>query len=334
MKNKSKEALFYKKLDNKKAQCILCPKHCVIPSDKAGFCRARENVEGILYAVNYGQTASSPSLDPIEKKPLYHFYPGSLILSLGANSCNFACKNCQNWSISQVEINTIPISPRELSDLAKRTNSLGVAYTYTEPFTWYEFVLETAGLIRDMGMKNVLVTNGFVEEEPLKKILPLIDALNIDIKSMNDDFYKKVCAGRLEPVLKTVELSAKTSHVEITNLVIPGLNDLESDFHKLVDWLSAVAGPDVPLHFSRYFPNYKMETGSTPVTVLETARKIAREKLHYVYVGNVPDISANTTYCPKCNNELIQRVGYSIKKTGLKEGKCVKCETKTAGIGL
>ena len=163
-----KEALFYEKLDSEKVKCLLCPKHCVIASGKSGFCRARKNAGGMLYAVNYGQSSSQLCLDPIEKKPLYHFYPGSLILSLGPNSCNLACQFCQNWNISQVDVNTIQVSPQELVKLAKENKSIGIAYTYTEPFTWYEFILETAPLVKDAGMKNVLVTNGYVEEEPLK----------------------------------------------------------------------------------------------------------------------------------------------------------------------
>ncbi|MDD5772871.1 MAG: AmmeMemoRadiSam system radical SAM enzyme [bacterium] len=329
-----KEALFYEKLDNEKVKCLLCPKHCVIAPGKSGFCRSRENTGGILYAVNYGQTASHPCLDPIEKKPLYHFYPGSLILSLGANSCNLACENCQNWTISQIDVKTIPVSPKELVALAKENNSLGLAYTYTEPFTWYEFILETAQLIKEAGLKNVIVTNGYVEEEPLKKLLPFIDALNIDIKSMDENFYKNICHAKLGPVLKATELANKTSHVELTNLVIPTLNDKKEDFEKLVNWISEKLGPDTPLHFSRYFPNYKMKIPPTDISSLELARKIAREKLNYVYIGNIADVSANTTYCPNCNNELIRRIGYTIRKIGLKEGKCVKCENKIAGIGL
>lgn len=330
----NKEALFYEKLDNDKARCLLCPKHCVIAADKTGFCRARKNAGGVLYTRNFGQSASEPTLDPIEKKPLYHFYPGSSILSLGANSCNFACKNCQNWNISQIDADTLAISPKQLSELAKKTKSLGAAYTYTEPFTWYEFVLETAKLIREAGLKNVLVTNGFVEEEPLRKILPFIDALNIDIKSMSDDFYKKICAGELGPVLRTVEISAGKAHIEITNLVIPGLNDKEEDFHKLVDWIHIKLGADIPLHFSRYFPTYKMDIGSTLVSTVEMAVKIAKEKLHYVYAGNVSGNSNNNTYCPSCKNEVIRRIGYSVKKTGLENGRCSKCRVKIAGIGI
>ncbi len=329
-----KEALFYEKLDNEKVKCLLCPKHCVIAPSKSGFCRARKNDKGMLYAVNYGQTASHPCLAPIEKNPLYHFYPGSSILSLGPNSCNLACENCQNWTISQTDVKTISISPEELVEFAIENKSLGVAYTYTEPFTWYEFILEAAPMMKEAGLKNVLVTNGYVEEEPLIKILPFIDALNIDIKSMDENFYKNICKAKLGPVLRTAELAINISHVEITNLVIPTLNDKKEDFEKLTNWVYGKLGPDTPLHFSRYFPNYKMKIPPTDISSLELAKKIAGEKLNYVYIGNVADVSANTTFCPNCDNELIRRAGYSIKKTGLKEGRCVKCENKIAGIGL
>lgn len=323
-----------KKHANEKVKCLLCPKGCIIAPGKIGFCRARKNIDGALYSVNYGQTASQPCLDPIEKKPLYHFYPGSLILSLGPNSCNLACQNCQNWAISQTETDTIPVTPEQLCELAQKTKSIGVAYTYTEPFTWYEFILEAAQMIKEAGLKNVLVTNGYVEEAPLKKLLPYIDALNIDIKSMDEKFYKNICHAELEPVLRTAESAGKISHVEITNLVIPELNDKKEDFEKLVNWIYKKLGPDTPLHFSRYFPNYKMKIPPTDIASLELAKKIAGNKLNYVYIGNISDVSANTTYCPNCNNEVIKRSGYSINKTGLKEGKCLKCETKIAGIGL
>lgn len=329
-----KEALFYEKLDDGKVKCLLCPKYCLIASGKAGFCRARKNTDGILYAVNYGQTASQPCLDPIEKKPLYHFYPGSSILSLGPNSCNLACRNCQNWVISQTVTGTIPVTPEQLCEIAKKTGSIGAAYTYTEPFTWYEFILDSAPMIKEAGLKNILVTNGYVEEKPLRQLLPFIDALNIDIKSVNEEFYKKICNAELKPVLKTAELAGKTAHVEITNLVIPGLNDKKEDFEKLAGWISEKLGADTPLHFSRYFPNYKMNNPPTDISSMELAKKIAGDKLDYIYLGNIADVSANTTYCPKCNNEIIQRSGYSIKKIGLEEGKCIKCKTRIAGIGL
>lgn len=329
-----KWALFYERLDEQKVRCLLCPRNCVIVSGKVGFCRARKNIGGTLYAMNFGQAASNPVLDPIEKKPLYHFYPGASILSLGPNSCNLACRNCQNWTISQMDVETVSISSEELVDFAKENQSLGVAYTYTEPFTWFEFILETAPLVRSAGMKNVLVTNGYVEEEPLKQLLPFIDAINIDIKSMNENFYEDVCQARLGPVLRTTELASKTSHVEITNLVIPTLNDKKDDFEKLTNWIFERLGPDVPLHLSRYFPNYKMRIPPTDISTLKLAMETARKKLNYVYIGNVADVSANTTFCPKCHSELIQRRGYLIKKIGLKEGRCAKCGNKVAGIGM
>lgn len=306
----------------------------MIMSGKTGFCRSRKNINGTLYAINFEQAASRPVFDPIEKKPLYHFYPGASILSLGPNSCNLACRNCQNWTISQMDVETVQISSEELVDFAKESQSLGVAYTYTEPFTWFEFILETAPLVRGAGMKNVLVTNGYVEEEPLKRLLPFIDALNIDIKSMDENFYRDICQSRLEPVLRTTELAGKTSHVEITNLVLPTLNDKKEDFEKLTNWIFEKLGPDVPLHFSRYFPNYKMKIPPTDISNLELAMEIAQKKLNYVYIGNVADVSANTTFCTECRNELIQRIGYLVKKTGLKEGRCVKCGKKVAGIGM
>ncbi len=282
-----KEALYYKKLEDSKVQCQLCPKRCIIVPGKRGFCAVRKNVDGTLYSEIYGQT-TSVALDPIEKKPLYRFHPGTFILSLGTRGCNFACPYCQNWHISQdPDAFTQPITSSEIIRQAKKARSIGIAYTYNEPIIWYEFVLDTAKLARSEGLKNVLVTNGYINQEPFKELLPFIDALNIDLKSMEDSFYRKYCSATLQPVLETIKTAAKSAHVELTNLVIPTLNDKEENFVKLRDWIFENLGAEVPLHFSRYFPCHKMRIPPTSLKTLEKAREIVVQKLKYVYLGNV-----------------------------------------------
>lgn len=287
-----KEARFYQELEGGRVRCLLCPNQCLIPEGKHGSCGVRENRQGKLYSLIYGET-TSVALDPIEKKPLYHFHPGEYILSLGTRGCNFHCPFCQNYSISQGYTHpTQKITPREAADRAKELNSFGIAYTYNEPFIWYEFVLDTARLANQAGLKNVLVTNGYVNPEPLEKILPFIDAMNIDIKSVEEEFYGKICKGELAPVLATAKRANEVCHIEVTNLVIPTLNDSERDFGRLADWIATNLGKGVPLHFSRYFPAYEMDIPPTPVATLRRAEAIARKKLKYVYLGNIQSKSA------------------------------------------
>ncbi|MEA3328914.1 MAG: AmmeMemoRadiSam system radical SAM enzyme [Candidatus Omnitrophota bacterium] len=282
-----KEALYYQKLEQGKVCCLLCPRKCVIASGKYGFCRVRKNIDGKLFSENYGRV-SSIALDPIEKKPLYHFHPGKSILSLGTKGCNLSCLFCQNWQISQADdVDTRPISLEEIINQAKKVNSFGIAYTYNEPLTWYEFILQSARFAGKKGLKNVLVTNGFINQEPLKELIPYIDALNIDLKSIDDNFYVKYCGGTLKPVLETIKTASRFAHLELTNLIIPTLNDSRENFIKLRDWIFENLGPGVPLHFSGYFPCYKMDIPPTPLKTLEMAREIALEKLRYVYLGNV-----------------------------------------------
>jgi pyruvate formate lyase activating enzyme len=282
-----KEALYYEKTDTQKVHCELCPKECIIAKDKTGFCRARKNINGKLYSLYFGETTSI-ALDPIEKKPIYHFHPGENILSLGTKGCNFACEFCQNWSISQnPDAITEETTSLEIIRKAKEVGSFGVAYTYNEPFIWFEFVLDTAKLAKGKNLANVLVTNGYVNPQPLEEILPYIDAMNIDLKSMDDSFYRDICKGTLEPVLYTIRRSHKSCHIELTNLVIPTLNDSDDNFIRLVDWVYENLSPEVPMHFSRYFPCYKMKIPPTPLETLNRAYQIAKKKLKYVYLGNV-----------------------------------------------
>jgi pyruvate formate lyase activating enzyme len=282
-----KEAMYYKKLDDKRVLCYLCPHHCNIAEGFRGACRVRKNMDGVLYTLNYNRLAAL-ALDPIEKKPLYHFYPGSYILSAGTVGCNLKCSFCQNYHIAQDEdAETRDITPIQLVNIAKKyENNIGIAYTYNEPSIWFEFVYETAKLAKDNGLKNVLVTNGFISEEPLKDLLPFIDAMNIDVKGFTEKYYRDVCKGLLEPVKRTVEIAAEKCHVEITTLVVTDLNDSIEEIREIAMWLSSI-NKDIPLHLSRYFPNYKLSNDPTPVSTLVAAKEEAEKYLNYVYMGNV-----------------------------------------------
>ncbi|HHY64965.1 MAG TPA: AmmeMemoRadiSam system radical SAM enzyme [Clostridiaceae bacterium] len=283
------KAQFFEKLGNGVVHCRLCPHNCHIKPDKKGICGVRANNGGELYAESYGQI-SSLALDPIEKKPLYRFFPGSYILSVGSYGCNFSCPFCQNFGISMQKPGTVFISPENLVYKAfslKQEGNIGLAYTYNEPFINFEYVFDCCRLIRDRSMKNVLVTNGYVQKEPLMEILPYIDAMNIDLKSFSQDFYKKTCNGNVELVKQTIEIASAACHVEVTCLVIPGLNDSPEEMDKMSQWLSSLS-PDIPLHITRFFPRYKMlDRSPTPRAVLENLVSVARKYLNFVYAGNI-----------------------------------------------
>ncbi len=325
------EAVFYEKRDDNKVQCALCPNRCLIGDGKAGVCGIRGNRGGTLYADSYAEVVSL-AIDPIEKKPLYHFHPSKHIVSTGPNGCNFHCGFCQNYGISQDVTVTRHIEPAELADLAGRNGSIGVAYTYTEPFVWFEYIRDTGALVHERGLVNVLVSNGYVNEEPLRELLPLIDAMNIDIKSMRPDFYQKVCGGKLEDVLRTVTIASGRCHIEVTNLIIPGYNDDDEDFIKLRDWIHDLK-PTIPVHYSRYFPRHTFTAPETPRETLERALRITREKLPYVYAGNIDIEDGSDTHCPKCGTVLVARVNYTVRKTGIENGACRTCGTPADIVG-
>jgi pyruvate formate lyase activating enzyme len=327
-----KEASYYTVTDaSKKAvQCELCPHRCKLAQGKTGICRVRKNIDGKLFTLIYNEF-SSVSVDPIEKKPLYHFYPGKDILSLGTTGCNFRCTHCQNYEISQSEYGQIPLrklTPESAVEFCKRHNSFGIAYTYNEPLIDYEWITDTANLAAENKLKNVLVTNGYINEEPLVNLLQYIDAANIDVKSFRDEFYQKICSAKIGPVLRTVEIMFKQKkHIEITYLIIPKHNDSGEEIEGLVDWISSLS-PEIPLHFSRYFPHYKMSENATPLAKMERARRIALKHLRYVYLGNVWELEYNRTYCPDCSTVLVERAGYSSEiKNLLPESRCKKCNS-------
>jgi pyruvate formate lyase activating enzyme len=325
MTSKMHETRYYKKLNNFKVQCQLCPHFCVIDLEETGKCRSRQNIDGILYATNYGKTMSV-SLDPMEKKPLYHFYPGLPILSLGPNSCNFSCIFCQNYTSSQQKVPTRNITPEEIVQICRKQNCNFVAFTYTEPFTWFEFILDAAKILQENQIKVVLVTNGFINQEPLEALLPYIDAMNIDLKSMDEDFYENICDGKLQPVLDTIRTASRFCHIEITNLLITNENDSTDNIVRLVDFVESV-NPDIPLHFSRYYPTYKMTNPPTTMERLERAKEIAQKKLSFVYLGNIN--TDRSTICPNCSTKLISRDYYI--ETEIVNDKCPSCGTKIYG---
>lgn len=324
-----REAAYYEARDDGKAACLLCPHHCLIAPGKAGLCRVRVNRNGRLETANYGEITSA-AVDPVEKKPLYQFYPGHLVLSLGTWGCNLQCRFCQNWEIAHGGARGSVFTPEQVVDEAlaakeRYGNCIGLAFTYSEPSVWYEFVRDTAALAREKGLVNVLVTNGFLEEEPLKELLPFIDAMNIDVKAFTDEYYRRTCRGFLKPVLRTVELAAPHCHVELTTLLVTGLNDSPEEIDLLVDWVASV-DHDIPLHFSRYFPNYRMDLPSTPVDTMRRAWETARAKLTYVYLGNMRDGDAEHTYCPGCGKAVIERVGFQVQAVHLtEENRCAFC---------
>lgn len=328
-----KEAMYWQPQEGGRVHCLLCPHGCRIAEGDFGLCRVRQNVGQTLRTLNY-ERVSAVHWDPIEKKPLFHFYPGSTILSLGTFGCNLACAFCQNWSISQEAPGTRRLTSEEASRIAgSDPKNIGIAYTYNEPFIWYEYVLETARLIRQGGLHNVLVTNGYVQEQPLREILPFIDAMNVDIKSMREEFYRDLCRGRSDPPRRTVEIAhAAGCHVEVTNLIIPNWNDSDREIHSLVDWLAGL-DPEIPLHFSRYHPDHKFTEPPTPIQTLLSAREIAAKKLHYVYIGNVRVGDGENTVCPNCGQTVIARDGFQVSHIAVRDGKCEFCGEGIAIVG-
>ncbi len=326
-----KEALYWSNRENNSVLCLLCPADCLLQEGKTGICGCRTNRGGSLITMNYGEVVSV-AVDPIEKKPLFHFYPGSSILSTGPNGCNLKCENCQNWTISQQQIQTQYVSPSELVSLALQHNTIGIAFTYTEPTIWFEYIMDVAPLVREVGLHSVLVTNGYINEAPLRELISVVDAMNIDLKSMSGDFYKKVCKGHIDPILRNIKLVVEAGvHVEITNLVIPTLNDSAESIGELVDFVASIS-PRIPLHLSAYHPDFKMEIPATSLDILSEAEKIARQKLQYVYIGNVSCSSGQHTFCHSCQAMLIDRNQYQVKIVGLQGSRCSGCDAEVGII--
>jgi len=332
-----KEAKFYLKLESEKVICQLCPHQCVIKEGKRGICQVRENRKGILYSLVYGNPCTV-SIASVEKKPLYHVIPGHWRLTLATVGCNFRCKYCQNWHISQRGLESeswSEISAEEVVLEALNQGVKSISFTYTEPTVFYEYMYDISIIAKDRGLKVLLNSNGFINPEPLKNLLPLIDAVNVDLKGFSEEFYHQVCSAKLEPVLESLKTIRESKiHLEIVNLIIPTVNDDFNQIEKMCRWVVKNLGEDTPLHFTRFYPAYKfIHLPSTPVQTLERARKIARDAgLKYVYIGNVPGHEADNTYCPACGKLLIKRFNFNILANHVIGGKCKFCQEKIPGI--
>jgi len=332
-------ALFWHEIGEGKVECELCPHRCKLNEGKSGICGVRQNLGGKLHTIVYG-LSSSFNDDPIEKKPLYNFYPGSKVMSFGTVGCNFRCLHCQNFTISQVKPDDRSLhsfSIKDIINLTKNNNCKGVAWTYNEPTIWYEFTLDGCRAAKSDGLYTVYVTNGYINEEPLRQIAPYLDAMNIDVKAGTDEFYKKVCKGERKHVLETCELAHKLGiHIELTYLVIPGFNDTEEEITKFADWVVNSLSPEVPVHYSRFHPDYKMtDLDGTPKETLEMAYNITKKAgCEFIYVGNVVHGEHENTYCPRCSNLLIKRSGYSTRIVGLKGFHCNSCNKKLPILGI
>jgi len=331
------EAMFYKKEQGATVQCLLCPRECVISNGKRGFCRNRENQKGKLYTIVYGKP-SVVDIGPIEKAPLYHFAPGHFRLCITCASCNLRCKYCQNWHLSQKsfeEMDHHSYSPSQIVQQAKKQGLNSVSFTYTEPTVYYEYLYDVSVAARENGMKTSIVSNGYINREPLLKLLKVLDAVKIDLKGFSEEFYKEVCSASLKPVLESLKI-VKTSNVwlEIVNLVVPTLNDDPKMIDEMCRWIKENLGVDTPLHFTRFSPNYKLtHISPTPVLTLESAYDIAKKNgLRYVYIGNVPGHIHNSTFCPSCNRKIIHRTHFDILETNVVGGKCKYCNEKIPGI--
>jgi len=324
------EARFYIVLEGSELQCELCPHECRIKVNHSGICKVRRNIDGRLYSMVYGKPVAI-HFDPIEKKPLYHFHPGTSILSIGTLGCNMNCFFCQNSEISQAEPSEFHkngFTPTEIIHLAgSRSDNIGIAYTYNEPVIFFEYMVDIARMAQETGLKNVMVTNGYIKQEPLKVLLEHIDAFNVDLKSFRDEFYRNFTHSLLKPVLETIKSIIRSGkHIEITNLIIPGLNDDKETFREMINWIKNECGKQTVFHISRYFPRYKSNLPPTPLGTLNALYEIAAKELQYVYSGNYENETGKDTFCPDCHSRLIVRHGYSTNIIGIdRQGSCSNC---------
>ena len=324
------EARYWHKREDGRIECDLCPHHCRLKDGQTGFCSVRKHIDGKLYALTYGKVSAVHD-DPIEKKPLYHFYPGRNILSIGGIGCSFACEFCQNWELVEGLVRLIDLPPRKLLHAVEEYGSIGVAYTYNEPLIQFEYVLDCAKLLREHGKVNVLVTNGYLEPEPFDELIPYIDALNIDLKFADEKLYRKLCKGEPQPVIRNIRAAHEAgAHVEVTNLIVTGANDDEESIRKIIDTIAAIDS-EIPLHFSRYFPHRNYREPPTNPQILIKAWEMAKEKLAYVYLGNLPTDVHSNTYCPSCSSLLIARTGYFTRVVGLDGNRCASCGREIKG---
>jgi pyruvate formate lyase activating enzyme len=336
-----KEAVLWEPAGDGKVRCNLCGFRCLIGEGRTGRCLVRRNTAGVLYSLNYGRLCAA-NADPIEKKPLFHFQPGSRSFSIAAVGCNFKCGFCQNWQISQPgrrgRIGGRAMSPGEVIDAAVAAGCASVAYTYTEPTVFMEFCADCGRVARERGLANVFVSNGYQTREAIDFAAEWLDGINVDLKSFSDGYYRKLCKATLDPVLDTIRYVAGHTDMwmEVTTLVVPGLNDSDAEFAAIAGFLAAEAGPDVPWHISRFYPNYRMlDAAATPAATLERAAEIAGSAgLRYVYLGNVPAGVGADTRCYNCGRVLIRRAGYTVISNRIEHRRCPDCFAVVAGFGL
>jgi pyruvate formate lyase activating enzyme len=334
---KKKLSPYYQPLDKGAIRCTLCPKECYVPKGRRGYCEVRENQGGQYYSLVYGNPCAV-HVDPIEKKPLYHVLPGTFAFSIATVGCNFDCKYCQNWQISQAnpeDTYNYDLPPAQVVKLAEKLSCQSIAYTYVEPSIFFEYMYDTSILAKEKGILNVYHSNGYINQKPLRDLCPYMDAANIDLKGFTEKFYDELLEGELKPVLDSlVILRSEGVHLEITNLVVPTKNDDMKVIKEMCHWIRDELGSDVPLHFSRFSPMYKLKNlPPTPVETLEEARRIAMDLgLEYVYIGNVPGNPAENTYCPQCKRLVIERTGYTLSQVNMEDGKCKFCAHPIPGI--
>ncbi len=334
---RTKLSPYFVPLEGGDIRCELCPHRCRVSRGKRGLCRVRENRDGKYYSLVYGNPCAMHP-DPIEKKPFFHVLPGTISFSIATAGCNFQCKFCQNWEISQAspeDVFSYDVPPETIVKKAKEINAHSIAYTYVEPTVFYEYMADIAQLTKKAGLLNVTHSNGFINPVPLRNLCRVLDAANIDLKGFSEPFYRELCGGELNPVLETLKiLKDEKVHIEITNLMIPTKNDEMSLVREMCLWIKKELGADTPIHFSRFYPLYKLRTlPPTPVSTLEKARAVALSAgLEYVYIGNIPGHEAEHTFCPKCKKRIIQRTGYMVGEINLKAGKCKFCGKPIAGI--
>lgn len=333
-----KEALFYQSLKDGSVQCELCPNRCLLAKNQVGRCRVRQNIDGKLYSLVYGRPVTI-NLDPIEKKPFYHFLPGERTYSLATVGCNLRCKYCQNWDISQrdpSDVKSLDMSPAQIVEDAVKSGAKIISFTYSEPTVFYEYMLDIAKLAKEKGLKTTIISNGYINKGPLEKLIPYIDAVKIDLKGFDNKYYEDIVGGRLEPVLETLKFLAKQKvHLEIVNLLVPGLNDNEEKIKEMALWIKENIGDYIPLHFSRFTPLYRLENlPPTPEETVKKAQEIAISVgLKYVYTGNIADDGGSTTFCPDNKEQLIRRKGYFIEENKInKNGIGENCPSKIYGV--
>lgn len=331
------EAKYYKKLEHKEIECELCPRQCKVGDRERGYCGVRENQDGVYYTLVHSRPCSVHN-DPIEKKPLFHFLPGTDAFSIATAGCNLNCKFCQNWEISQVrpeQVRAYDLPPEEVAALAQETGCKSIAYTYSEPIIFYEYMLDCAVAGKRRGIRSVVITAGYINHDPWIELIREVDAIKVDFKAFTEEFYHEICRGKLGPVMDAlVDLAKSGVWYELVYLVVPTLNDDMGDLRRMSQWLVKELGPDVPIHFTRFGPQYLLKNlPPTPISTLEQAREIALDEgMNFVYIGNVPGHRGEHTYCPGCKGVVIERVGYHITKMNISGGKCKSCGTTIPGV--